>query len=154
MADVEGLTHSGLCATNLPESEDFYVRLLGAKFGNRSGFHVDKVVRGRSLNTVVTLADYLVALMVPKNGLPEEQRGAVPFRHGFSVSQERFDEVMERLGEAGIVYDGPVTHPEHGPLGQSIYLTDPAGNVLEVCWRRDQGKAIHPVTTSGKLAEH
>lgn len=158
MADVEGLTHSGLCAVDLPESEDFYVKLLGARFSNRSGFHVDKVVRGRSLNTVVALADYLVALMVPKNVLPEplsgEKRGANPFRHAFWVAPERFDQVLEELSERGVEFEGPVTHPENGPFGQSIYLKDPTDNFLEICWRRDRDQPYHPVTTTGKLAEH
>jgi catechol-2,3-dioxygenase len=119
---------------------------------------VDKVVRGRSLNTVVALADYLLALMVPKNVLPEassEQKAeANPFRHAFWVSQERFDEVTEELNARGVPFEGPVTHPERGPLGQSIYLADPAGNSLEICWRRDRARAFHPVTTAGRLAEH
>jgi extradiol dioxygenase family protein len=158
MAKVEGITHSGICALDLPESEEFYVDRLGAIFSNRSGFHVDKVVRGRSLNTVVALADYLLALMVPKNVLPQppsaERRGANPLRHAFWVSQERFDQVVETLSERGVEFDGPVTHPDAGPLGQSIYMQDPAGNFLEVCWRRDRDRPFHPVTTSGKLTEH
>ncbi|HZT09348.1 MAG TPA: VOC family protein [Chloroflexota bacterium] len=158
MAAVEGITHSGICALDLPESEEFYVERLGATFSNRSGFHVDKVVRGRSLNTVVALADYLLALMVPKNLLPQpssdERRGANPLRHAFWVSRVRFEEVLKELGTRGVSFDGPVTHPESGPLGQSIYLRDPAGNFLEICWRRDRDRPFHPVITTGKLAEH
>ena len=101
MAEVEGLTHSGICATDLPESEDFYTRVLGAKFSNRSGFHVDKVVRGRSLNTVVALADYLLALMVPKNVNPQPgvagHTGANPLRHGFSHQGTRCFSIWSRL---------------------------------------------------------
>lgn len=158
MAEVEGLTHSGICAPDLPESEKFYVDLLGAQFSNRSGLHIDKVVRGRSLNTVVVLADYLLALMVPKQGLeeaaPKQLRGENPLRHAFWVSRERFDEVVERLRERGIPLEGPVDHPLDGPLGQSIYFRDPAGNFLELCWRRGSPRAHHPVTLANRLAEH
>ena len=158
MAEIEGITHSGICATDLPESERFYVELLGAQFSNRSGLHIDKVVRGRSLNTVVVLADYLLALMVPKQGLdvatPAQIKGENPFRHAFWVSRERFDEVIERFQDHGIAYEGPLDHPEGGPLGQSIYFRDPAGNYLEVCWRRERPRQHSPVTLTGKLVEH
>ncbi len=158
MAEVEGITHSGICATDLPESERFYVDVLGAQFSNRSGLHVDKVVRGRSLNTVVVLADYLLALMVPKQGLdvatPDQIKGENPFRHAYWVSRQRFDEVVERFQEHGITYEGPVDHPDEGPLGQSIYFRDPAGNFLEVCWRRESRRPHNPVKLAGRLAEH
>lgn len=158
MAELEGITHSGICAVDLPESEDFYVKLLGAEFSNRSGFHVDKVVRGRSLNTVVVLADYLLALMVPKEAIPMppegQVRGTNPFRHAFWVTKERFDEVVARIRELGIPFEGPVEHPAEGPLGESIYVRDPAGNFLEICWRRSSDRARHPVRLSGKLTEH
>ena len=158
MAEVEGITHSGICAVDLPESERFYTELLGAQFSNRSGLHVDKVVRGRSLNTVVVLADYLIALMVPKEAIPmppnEQLAGGSPFRHAFWVSQERFGEVMQCLRGRGVPFEGPVEHPAEGPLGESIYLKDPAGNFLEVCWRRNHGRVFNPVKLSGKLTEH
>jgi catechol-2,3-dioxygenase len=158
MAEIEGITHSGICAVDLPESERFYVDMLGAQFSNRSGLHVDKVVRGRSLNSVVVLADYLLALMVPKQGLdvaaPQQLKGENPFRHAFWVSRERFDEVLERFQDHGIAFEGPVDHPAEGPLGQSIYFRDPAGNFLEVCWRRPSQRSRTPMSLSGRLAEH
>jgi catechol-2,3-dioxygenase len=158
MAELEGITHSGICAANLPESEAFYVKLLGARFSNRSGFHVDKAARGRSLNTVVVLADYLLALMVPKDQIPMPPEGTLraanPFRHGFKVSRERFANVVQRARQMEIPFEGPIAHPENGPLGESIYLTDPAGNFLEICWRRDTGQAYHLVQLSGRLTEH
>lgn len=157
MAELEGLTHSGICATDLVESEDFYVRLLGAKFANRSGFHIDKAARGRSLNTVVVLSNYLLALMVPKEEIPvpprDQTAGDDPFRHGFAVSQQRFSAILQRLQEMDIPYEGPVTHPENGPLGQSIYFQDPAGNFMEICWRRDEAYPYNPTLLTGKLTE-
>ncbi|MPZ15000.1 MAG: hypothetical protein GEU73_11355 [Chloroflexi bacterium] len=158
MAEVEGLTHSGICAADLPESEAFYTELLGAQFSNRSGLHIDKVVRGRSLNTVVVLADYLLALMVPKEEIPmppvDQVAGGNPFRHAFRVSPERFQQIVPRLRELEIPFEGPVQHPERGPLGESVYLKDPAGNFIEICWRRNHGREHHAVQLSGKLTEH
>lgn len=157
MAELEGLTHSGICATDMVASENFYVGLLGAKFANRSGFHIDKAARGRSLNTVVVLSNYLLALMVPKERVPvppaDKLAGDDPFRHGFAVSQRKFSDVLERLEEMGIAYQGPVTHPEGGPLGQSVYFKDPSGNFMEICWRRDEGANYNPTRLSGKLVE-
>ena len=158
MAELEGLTHSGICAVDLTESEEFYVKLLGARFSNRSGFHIDKAARGRSLNTVVVLSNYLLALMVPKERIPlpdaDQRFGNDPFRHGFAVSENRFNEIVGRLEEMDVQYEGPVMHPEKGPLGQSVYFKDPAGNFLEICWRRDAGAPYHPARPSGRLTEH
>lgn len=157
MADVEGISHSGICAVDLPKSEEFYLKILGAHFSNRSGFYIEKVVRGRSLNTVVVLADYLYALMVPDKQIPmppkHQRAGCNPFRHGFAVSRERFEEIQKRLKDVGIEFEGPVAHPEHGPLGESIYLQDPGGNFLEFCWRRDAGAPKNPVNQSGRWSE-
>lgn len=157
MADVEGISHSGICAVDLPESEKFYMNLLGAHFSNRSGFYLEKVIRGRSLNTVVVLADYLYALMVPDRKIPlppkDQLTGHSPFRHAFAVSRERFGEIQERLTDANVKFDGPVAHPEKGPLGESIYLQDPGGNFIEFCWRRDDYTQYNPVTLSGRWSE-
>jgi catechol-2,3-dioxygenase len=70
---------------------------------------------------------------------PENQlRGAHGFRHGFTVTKARFGEVQDTLRAHNIPFEGPVTHPEKGPFGQSIYLKDPSGNFLEFLWRRDE----------------
>ena len=39
--------------------------------------------------------------------------------------------------------------PEDGPLGESVYFTDPIGNHFEVCWRRDEHHEYHPVIVGG-----
>jgi len=66
-------------------------------------------------------------------------------RRGFFVSRERFAEIVDQARNAGIEFEGPVTHPEHGPLGESIYFYDPGGNFLEICWRRDAKERFNPV---------
>jgi catechol-2,3-dioxygenase len=64
-------------------------------------------------------------------------RGTGGFRHGFRLSRAAFDQLIDRLRYYEVPFEGPVTHPDNSPLGQSVYFKDPGGNFLEVCWRRD-----------------
>jgi catechol-2,3-dioxygenase len=152
MADLESLSHSGICVRDLRAAEEFYTDVLGARIVNRVNFNTDDARRGRTIHTNLILGDFLFALMLPKDTMPmpppEQQRGTSGFRHGFAVSHDEFDAIVERLRERGVACEGPVTHPEQGPLGQSIYLKDPGGNFLEVCWRRDEAREYHPVALS------
>jgi catechol-2,3-dioxygenase len=152
MAELESLSHSGICATNLREAEEFYVDVLGARIVNRVNFNTDDARRGRTIHTNLILGDFLFALMLPKDAMPmppaEQQRGTSGFRHGFAVPRAQFDAIQARLRARGVAVEGPVRHPEAGPLGESIYLKDPSGNFLEICWRRDEARAYHPVALS------
>lgn len=152
MAKLESISHSGICVGDLREAERFYTDLLGAKVVGRVNFNVDDARRGRSVHTNLVLGDYLFALMLPRDRMPmpeeDELRGANGFRHGFAVPHEQFDQILDRLSAEGIVYEGPVNHPEKGPLGQSIYFKDPGGNFLELCWRRDEERAYNAVMLS------
>ena len=69
---------------------------------------------------------------------PEEQlHGTAGYRHGFRLSRDAFGQLIERLQLHEVAFEGPVTHPDASPLGQSVYFKDPGGNFYEVCWRRD-----------------
>lgn len=148
MADVEGLTHTGPVALDLVESEEFYQRALGARLVNRNHFDSDNAPRGRSLHTVLTIADYMFTPMLPFDHVPmpppEQRRGINNFRAAFAVSRQRFGEVLRYLHAAGVAFDGPVAHPEKSPIGESAYFQDPGGNFIEVCWRRDEDAPYHP----------
>jgi extradiol dioxygenase family protein len=142
MADVEGLSHSAICVHDLKDAENFYCDVLGARLGNRVNFKTDDAIRGRSVHGSVILEDYLLALVVPRDFMPmpapEQERGAHGFRHAFRVSRGRFGEIINQLKRRDVPFEGPVEHPEKGPLGQSIYFKDPSGNFLEIVWRRDE----------------
>jgi extradiol dioxygenase family protein len=145
MAGVESLSHSAICVHDLKEAEQFYCDVLGGRQGTRVNFNTDDALRGRSINSAIILEDYLLALVVARDFMPmppaDQHRGTHGFRHAFHVSRERFEETMERLRKRGIVFEGPVEHPEKGPFGQSIYFKDPSGNFLEILWRRDEGRS-------------
>ena len=142
MAQAESISHSGINVVDLKEAEEFYADILGAGITNRVNFNTDDARRGRSVHTSVKMADWLFALALPRGQMPMppdgELRGTNGFRHGFHVSRERFAQVIDRLRERGVPFEGPVAHPEKGPLGESVYFKDPGGNFFEVCWRRDQ----------------
>jgi len=153
MAELESLSHSAICVGNLREAEEFYEDVLGARIVNRVNFNTDDARRGRSIHSSLVLGDFLFALMLPKDRMPmppaEQHRGMNGYRHGFAVSPARFNEILERLRERRVPFHGPVSHPERGPLGESIYLKDPGGNFLEICWRRDEERKYHLVMTVG-----
>ncbi len=145
MADVESLSHTAIFAPNIREAEAFWEGTLGAHLHNRISLNTDDIRRGRGLpHTCWTLADYLIVFFVPDRDdrEPGVKNG---FSHGFAVSRERFGQVLAMLQERDVAFTGPVTHPEAGPLGESIYLADTGGNRLEICWRRDEAASYSPV---------
>jgi catechol-2,3-dioxygenase len=149
MGRTESISHSGINVVDLKEAEEFYADIFGAAITNRVNFNTDDARRGRSVHTSVRMADWLFALALPKGQMPmppaEQLRGTNGFRHGFHVLRERLPVIMDRLRARGVPFEGPVAHPEQGPLGESIYFKDPGGNFIEVCWRRDaitQGVAL------------
>ncbi len=150
MADVESLSHSGICVHDLKEAEEFYCQVLGARQNTRVNFNTDDAMRGRSVHGSVVLEDYLLALVVAHDYMPmppeDQHHGAHGFRHAFRVSRARFDKTLEALKERSISFKGPVDHPEKGPFGQSIYFKDPSGNFLEILWRRDEGQKYQKPT--------
>jgi catechol-2,3-dioxygenase len=142
VAQVESISHSGINVVDLKEAEEFYADIFGTTVTNRVNFNTDDARRGRSVHTSVLVADWLFALALPKAAMPmpdpSQARGIGGFRHGFRVDREKFPGVIERLRARGVAFEGPVTHPEHGPFGESVYFQDPGGNFIEICWRRDQ----------------
>jgi len=150
MAEVESLSHSGICVHDLKEAEEFYCQVLGARQNTRVNFNTDDAMRGRSVHGSVVLEDYLLALVVAHDYMPmppkDQHRGAHGFRHAFRVSRARFGKTLDALRERSIAFEGPVDHPEKGPFGQSIYFKDPSGNFLEILWRRDEGQKYQKPT--------
>lgn len=138
MAEVEFISHSGIYNHDMVETERFYGDFLGAPHTRMSG-----------ARTCVVPGGYQLLFFLPEARMPTPDegtnRGIAGIRHGFAVSRERFEEIVEEAQEHAVPFEGPVTHPERGPLGQSIYFKDPAGNFLEVCWRRDADQPYHRV---------
>ena len=145
MAEIQSINHSAICVHDLQEAEDFYCNVLGAGTVSTTDFVTEDIIKGRSLHKSVVLEDYLIALMLARDFMPmppeDQHRGAHGFRHAFYVPRSRFDELLAALETHEVAYDGPVTHPENGPFGQSVYLQDPSGNFLEFLWRRDEDVA-------------
>jgi catechol-2,3-dioxygenase len=150
MAELESLSHSGICVGDLREAERFYEEVLGARVINRVNFNTDDTRRGRSVHSSMVLGDFLFAVMLPRDRMPmpepDQHRGTNGFRHGFAVPRAKFEDIVANLRERQVPFEGPIDHPDKGPLGQSVFFKDPGGNFLEVCWRRDEDKAYNPVT--------
>ncbi|HET9149972.1 MAG TPA: VOC family protein [Alphaproteobacteria bacterium] len=153
MAVVESISHSGICVHDLKAAEDFYCNVLGATVHSRVNFKTQDALRGRSVHTSLTLGDYLFAIMLSEDWMnvppPEQLRGENRVRHAFCVPRERFATLVESLRRHEVPFDGPVTHPERGPFGESVYFRDPTGNFLELVWRRDEAELYNEVQALG-----
>ncbi len=141
MAEIQCISHSAINVTDLKEAEEFFANIFGGLITNRVNFNTDDSKRGRSVHTSVALNDWLFAVCLPKGQMPmppdEVLHGTAGYRHGFRLSRNAFGQLVERLQLHEVPFEGPVTHPEGSPLGQSVYFKDPGGNFYEVCWRRD-----------------
>lgn len=138
MADIESFNHAGMSAPDVLEAETFYEKVLGATRCNWLGLNDAKGHGGHPRPCNLLGGNLFVIFRhANKREDPAQLRGLDGLRHAYAVQKERFEEMMDRLRENGIPFEGPTDHPENGPLGQSIYFTDKGGNFLEVCWRRD-----------------
>jgi Glyoxalase/Bleomycin resistance protein/Dioxygenase superfamily len=147
MAEVESISHSGMVAPDSRAVHDWYEEVLGGKWMETVSRNYEGT-RGANAHSCGIVADYLyVTFPRPRDVDPPDvlRGGDDSFRHAYSVSQERFEAAMQWLLDHDVPFEGPVTHPERGPIGQSIYFRDNGGNYLEICWRRDQGKKFNPV---------
>ncbi|MPZ13036.1 MAG: hypothetical protein GEU73_01185 [Chloroflexi bacterium] len=150
MANIEGLNHTGRSVPDVRTGEQFYVDVLGAHHCNTISSATEDVRAGRGApHPCNTVAGYLFVLFPHQDDipLPESPRGEDGSRIGFSVSRQRFDDVVARARDLELPFEGPVQHPEHGPFGESLYFTDPGGNFMEVCWRRDEEVAYNPLVS-------
>lgn len=151
MAEVESISHSGIEGPDSRAILAFYEQVLGgSRVETVSGSY--EGARGGNPHPCGIVGDYLFVIFPDRSKgeqaeTPDVLRGGTEedVRHGFTVSRERFDALLARLQEQEVPFDGPVTHPEHGPLGQSIYFKDAGGNFFEVCWRRDEDAEYAPV---------
>ena len=146
MANIEGLNHTGRSVPDVRLGEDFYVKILGARHCNTVSSATEDVRAGRGApHPCNLLAGYLFVLFPHAKHLPlpDSPKGEDGSRIGFAVSRQRFDEIVERAQEIGLPFEGPVMHPERGPIGESLYFTDTGGNYMEICWRRDQDEQFN-----------
>ena len=143
MADMNSISHSVINVDDLHEAKKFYCDVLGGDRRSAVCFETEDTLRGRSVHETYTVHDFVFFVALAERELPkpptDQHRGLNGFRNAFFVTRDEFEKTMKSLEEHGIGFDGPVDHPEKGPLGQSIYFKDPAGNFLECAWRRDEG---------------
>jgi catechol-2,3-dioxygenase len=153
MAHVESISHSGICVHDLKAAEDFYCGVLGAVVHSRVNFKTQDALRGRSVHTSLMLGDYLFAIMLSEDWMnipPLEQlRGENRVRHAFCIPKAKFPALLDSLKRHDVAFEGPVTHPDRGPFGESVYFRDPTGNFLEVLWRRDEATPYNEVQALG-----
>ncbi len=151
MADIESISHSGMVAPDTRAVHEFYEDVLGGRRGETVSRSYEGT-RGGQAHPCGIVGDYLFVTFPRRRDLPGPQTlrgGDDSFRHAFAVSRARFADLQQHLLDNDVPFEGPVAHPEQGPLGESIYFRDAGGNFFEVCWRRDEDRQYTPV----RLAE-
>lgn len=158
MGEVESIAHSGIEGPDTRAMQEFYENIFG-------GTRVEMVSRsyegsrGGNPHPCGIVGDYLFVIFPDRDrGVdsptaypPENQlTGGTESnpRHAFSVSRDRFQEVLAHLRASDVPFQGPIAHPESGPLGESVYFKDPGHNFYEICWRRDADAPYAPVPVS------
>jgi hypothetical protein len=147
MAQVESISHSGMVAPDSRAIHDWYEEVMGGRWGETVSRNYEGT-RGANAHSCGMIADYLfVTFPRPRDVAGSEvlKGGEDCYRHAWAVSHSRFQEALKYLEEQGVEFEGPVDHPENGPLGQSIYFRDVGGNFFEICWRRDEEEEYNPV---------
>ncbi|HEY3117403.1 MAG TPA: VOC family protein [Chloroflexota bacterium] len=150
MAEVESISHSGMVAPDSRLIHDWYEEVMGGTWGETVSRDYEGT-RGGNAHSCGMIADYLFVTFPRAREMAGPQvlaGGEDSYRHAWAVSRAKFDEALQHLEAHGVEYDGPVNHPENGPLGQSIYFRDAGGNFFEICWRRDEEAEYHPVITA------
>lgn len=147
MAEVESISHSGMVAPDSRAVHDWYEEVLGGKWMETVSRNYEGT-RGANAHSCGIIADYLYVTFPRDRDVDSSdvlRGGDDSFRHAYAVSRDRFEGATQWLLDHDVPFEGPVTHPERGPIGQSIYFRDNGGNYLEICWRRDVGKKFNPV---------
>ena len=142
-----GVHHLALNTDDMKMTLDFYVGVLGMPLvhalkvppglgtgpGNRGNPPFENL-RHYFLDAG---GDSLVAFFeIPKGAKPKADRDAIgTMQHvSFCVSEERFQDVMRRIGSAGVSYLGPINV---GCDTWSIYFFDPNGIRLEFSHQKE-----------------
>jgi catechol-2,3-dioxygenase len=143
MAVMNSISHSVINVDDLAECERFYVDILGGEKRSACCFDTEDTMRGRSVHETYIVQDFVFFVALAERTLPKppenQHKGLSGFRTAFSVPQKKFDETLEAFKKNNIGFEGPVTHPDKSPFGQSIYFKDPSGNFMEFLTRRDEG---------------
>lgn len=125
------IDHIAIPVRDLDLNQDFYLNVLGLKF---------KTTRrnpdGTPRQTYVLAGDNIIGLHLP--GINAGVSSSTGPRIGVGVSQERLNDVQQKLESKNYPFNGPVEHPQDSPLAVSIYVDDPDGNHLELCVRRTE----------------
>ena len=123
--------HIAIPVRDLELNQDFYLNVLGLKY---------KTTRrnpdGSPRQTYVLAGENIIGLHLP--GVNAAVSASSGPRIGVSVSQQKFAEVQQKLGQKNYHFRGPVEHPEESPFEVSLYFDDPDGNHLEFCIRRKE----------------
>ena len=150
-----GIHHLALNTPDMRATMDFYGRVLGMPL-----VHAQRVPPGvgvgpgnRGNPPFENLRHYffdvggdtlLAFFELPADACPQADRNALAgMQHcAFTVTEERFRQVLQRLKDAGVATIGPIMV---GAQTWSVYFFDPHGIRLEFCYQEHDGSDVRVV---------
>ena len=150
-----GIHHLALNTEDMKGTMDFYGRVLGMPLVHAlkvpPGVGVGPANRGNP--PFENLRHYffdvggdtlLAFFEMPKGAKQQGDRNALAaMQHcAFTVTEERFRQVLERLRDAGVATIGPIMV---GAQTWSVYFMDPNGIRLEFCYQEHDGSDVQVV---------
>lgn len=137
---VQGLSHVMLCATDIAQSRDFYVNVLGFEVLEEDPDHGGTFLALPGGSHVIDL----VPVSTPRPAKPAFGPGYEP-RPGVGHialhvdSPEALREAYFELVDGGV----PVLAAADHKSQQSVYFFDPDYNLLELCWERPNARELY-----------
>ncbi len=129
---MQPILHLSIPVHDMDVARDFYVHTLGCQAARRREDFTDVWFYGMQ----ITLQDR------PGEALPASAGGSRHF--GVTLGREEFDDMIARLGAAGVDWVVPVSTDDEGLATEQTKakITDPSGNVIELKTYRDVDAAL------------
>ena len=129
---MQPILHLSIPVRDMDEAHDFYVHTLGCQAARRRDDFTDVWFYGMQ----ITLQDR------PDEAPPRRAGGSGHF--GVTLGREEFDDMIARLGAAGVDWVVPVSTDDEGLATEQTKakVADPSGNVIELKTYRDVDAAL------------
>ena len=140
---LERIDHGVLPSNDLGRSFRFWSSFMGA----RLGFHANLNVRG--LNREVPMIVFFTVANHSGFGLalqdfrlsPAPARKLEGVVWGFEVAADNLSAAADEAEKQKLRWERVNEYPASSPIKESMFVTDPDGNTLELCIRRDPSDA-------------
>lgn len=131
MAGVATFDHAGFIVEDLTRAQRFYEKLFGARPLWTSNLH-RRTYEGWPIILFLELGYHRFEVCLARHELAPVGAIATLPRLGFSVADETFASLGERLASLGVEHSEPFSYPKSWGIGDCVRIWDPDGNPLDL----------------------